>query len=183
MNILLQILEYGHLTDGKGNKVSFKNTVIILTSNVGVDELKVGGTVGFKAIESKGFEWDYDVVREKLLQELKEYLRPELLNRLDDVVVFRPLTRKEVSKIVDIMIAEFNERISTQNIHVEVDSKVKRLLLKEGFDQEYGARPLRRAIQQYLETVVADYIINKGIKKKLTKLILTVEKGVVVVKN
>lgn len=183
LNILLQILEYGHLTDGKGNKVSFKNTVIILTSNVGVDELKIGGTVGFKAIESKGFEWDYEVVREKLLQELKEYLRPELLNRLDDVVVFRPLTRKEVTKIVDIMVAEFNERISTQNIHVEVDSKVKRLLLKEGFDQEYGARPLRRAIQQYLETVVADYIINKGIKKKLTKLILTVEKGVVVVKN
>ena len=185
LNILLQILEYGQVTDGKGHKVSFKNTVIILTSNVGIDELKIGNTVGFKAVETRDFEWDYETVKTKLLGELKDYLKPELLNRLDDVIVFRPLRKKEVEKIVDIMIREFNERISEQWLSIEIDSKVRALLLKDGFDQEYGARPLRRAIQRNLETVVADYIIDNGtaVGKKRVKLLLTVgNKGVVVAK-
>lgn len=175
LNILLQILEYGHLTDGRGLKVSFKNTIIILTSNVGVDQLKTGATVGFKAIEDKIKEWDYEVIKKKLLSELKGYLKPELLNRLDEVIVFKPLFTKDISKIIDIMIAEFNERISEMKLKVEIDNKVKKLLLKEGFDQEYGARPLRRAIQKNIENVVADYLISNNFKRdKVTTIDLTV---------
>ncbi|MBN1373716.1 ATP-dependent Clp protease ATP-binding subunit [Candidatus Dojkabacteria bacterium] len=185
LNILLQVLEYGHVTDGKGNKVSFKNTVIILTSNVGIDQLKVGGTVGFKALEDEKPEWDYESVKEKLLSELKAYLKPELLNRLDEILVFKPLTKPEVGKIIDILVKEFNERLADQWIKVKIDDKVRKLLLKEGFDQEYGARPLRRAIQRNLETVIADYIIENGspIGSKRVELPITVDRGRVTVNS
>jgi ATP-dependent Clp protease ATP-binding subunit ClpC len=167
LNLLLQILEYGHLTDGKGRTVNFKNTIIILTSNIGAEEIgkdKILGFVGSKN-QRKDLDIDnaYDSMKENLLSELKNTLRPELINRLDDVVIFRALNRKDARKIVKILVEELNVRLKGRGVNIKLDRKLVTYILNEGFSEEYGARPLRRVIQDKVEDALADYLLENSI--------------------
>lgn len=167
LNVLLQILDYGHLTDGKGRRVNFKNTVIILTSNIGAEEIRKSKVLGFvgKDVNSrtdKEIDNAYSSMKNNLLIELKNSLRPELLNRIDDIVIFRSLTRKDAKKIVKLLIAELNERLSEENVSISFNNDLVLAIVKEGFSDEYGARPLRRLLQDKVENILADYLLKKG---------------------
>ncbi len=155
-NILLQILEDGRLTDGKGRTVDFRNTVIIMTSNVGATFLKKA-TVGFGAASE---EDDYDGMKDRIMYELKKTFRPEFLNRVDDQIVFHALSEEHIRQIVDLMLDELNRRIEEYSLQIEVTDDVKGLLLKEGFDPSYGARPLRRVIQRRLEDGISEELLQ-----------------------
>lgn len=169
LNILLQILENGHLTDGKGRRVNFKNTVVILTSNIGAEEIRRDKVLGFQEKEEdqqnrpdKEIVLAYDDMKSALEKELKETVRPELLNRLDEIVIFRSLTRKDASDIVALLLDELNARLKSQRVSVELNARAKSFLVEKGFSEEYGARPLRRTIQDYVETPVANYLLKYG---------------------
>jgi len=168
LNLLLQILEYGHLTDGKGRRVNFKNTVIVLTSNIGADQIRKDKILGFRSGEEKSSRSDreiedaYDEMKETLLKQLKKELRPELLNRLDDIVIFRSLVRTDAREIVDLLLDELNQRLRDKGVEVTLDAKSKEFVVKKGFSEDYGARPLRRTIQEYIETPVASYLLKYG---------------------
>lgn len=162
-NILLQIMEDGCLTDGKGKKVDFTNTIIVMTSNIGAAKLtKQAAKIGFKLEDDslKTEEAEYEEKRQEVLKELKEIMRPEFLNRLDHVIVFNPLHPKEICKIVDLHIEKLAERLKEQGYALDVSPKVVNLLAKEGFDPEYGARPVRRKVQEMLEDGIAENILN-----------------------
>jgi ATP-dependent Clp protease ATP-binding subunit ClpC len=168
LNILLQILEYGHLTDGKGRRVNFKNTVVILTSNIGAEEIRRDKVLGFDVSAEKKERTDREIehayygMKEVLESELKDALPPELLNRLDDIVIFRSLTRRDARKIVDLLLDELNERLKDKRIAVDLNPAAKEFIVERGFSEEYGARPLRRTIQEYVETPVASYLLKYG---------------------
>ncbi|MGI6423376.1 MAG: ATP-dependent Clp protease ATP-binding subunit [Candidatus Dojkabacteria bacterium] len=166
LNILLQILEYGHLTDGRGRKVNFKNTIVILTSNIGAEAIGRDRVLGFSRTrnkeEKKSAEQAYSTMKSELLKELRKTLRPELLNRLDDTVIFRALSTKDARKIVEILVDELNERIGNQGYKVLLSKPLLSYIVKEGFSQEYGARPLRRVLQDRVESKLADHILRKG---------------------
>lgn len=175
LNILLQILEYGHLTDGRGRRVNFKNTVIILTSNIGAEEIRKDRVLGFGIDGEKGkkdadIENAYESMKETLLGELRNTLRPELLNRLDDVVIFRALTRKDAKKIVGLLVDDLNKRLKEENMKVVLDNKAVGYIVKEAFSEEYGARPLRRFVQDKVENLLADYILAHGDGTKSKKV-------------
>jgi ATP-dependent Clp protease ATP-binding subunit ClpC len=187
LNLLLQILEYGHLTDGKGRTVNFKNTIIILTSNIGAEEIskdKILGFVGSKSQRSdKDIDDAYDSMKENLLSELKNVLRPELINRLDDVVIFRALNRKDARKIVKLLVSELNKRLEDQNINITLDRKLITYIVNEGFSEEYGARPLRRIIQDSVENALAEYLLENSIEndKEMKEIKLGIEGNKVIV--
>ncbi len=155
-NILLQILEDGRLTDGKGRTVDFRNTVVIMTSNVGANFLNKAA-VGFGA---QSEEADYEKMKERVMDELKRTFRPEFLNRIDDLIVFHALNEEHIRQIVDIMLDELNRRIEEYSLKVEVSDDVKGMLLKEGFDPTYGARPLKRVIQRRLEDGISEELLQ-----------------------
>ncbi len=156
-NILLQVLDEGHLTDSLGRKVDFRNTILILTSNVGTREIKKNVTIGF----SKGKDdSDHNIMREKITQELKRIFNPEFLNRLDDFIFFRKLSKKEVVKIVDLVVSEIGERLLERNITLELSEGAKEFIAEHGYDPVLGARPLKRALQKYLEDPLADEILR-----------------------
>ncbi|MHC1716644.1 MAG: ATP-dependent Clp protease ATP-binding subunit [Candidatus Dojkabacteria bacterium] len=173
LNVLLQILEYGHLMDGKGRRVNFKNTVVVLTSNIGAEEIMKDKILGFgekKQEKRKDVDIDraYDSMKTLLLGELRDSLRPELLNRLDDVVIFRSLTRKDAKKIVKLLLENLNERLKEERIHVVLDERAIEYVVREGFSEEYGARPLRRLLQDKVENLLADYILeNRDLVEKI----------------
>jgi ATP-dependent Clp protease ATP-binding subunit ClpC len=165
LNVLLQILEYGHLTDGRGRKVNFKNTIVILTSNIGAEEISKDKVLGFgkkgpKGRSDEAIDEAYSSMKNMLLDELKKELRPELLNRLDDTVIFRSLTRKDARKIVRLLLKDLNERLEEENVKVKLDTKVVTYIVKDAFSEEYGARPLRRYLQDTVENVLADYMLK-----------------------
>ena len=167
LNILLQILEYGHLTDGRGRKVNFKNTIVILTSNIGAEEISRDRVLGFskgsKSREKVNREQQaYLTMKSELIKELRKALRPELLNRLDDTVIFRALNSRDARKIVEILLRELNERLSDHGIDINLSKKLLTHIVKEGFSEEYGARPLRRVLQDTVESKIADYILRNG---------------------
>ncbi|KKR06423.1 MAG: ATPase AAA-2 domain protein [candidate division WS6 bacterium GW2011_GWF2_39_15] len=170
LNILLQILEYGHLTDGKGRRVNFKNTVIVLTSNIGAEEIRKDKVLGFinetEEKDEEDVENAYQSMKQALTKELRESLRPELLNRLDDIVIFRSLTKEDAQKIVELLITELNIRLKDQGIKVTIDKKVKEYIANEGFSDEYGARPLRRMLQDSVENAIANYLLIHGEEEK-----------------
>lgn len=176
LNILLQVLEYGHLKDGKGKRINFKNTVIIMTSNIGAEEIRRNKIAGFtdnRESEQRGdkdIEKSYDSMKEGLMKQLKESLRPELLNRLDDIVIFRSLNRKDAKKIVMLLIDDLNKRLIEERVSVALDESAIKKIVKEGFSEEYGARPLRRLIQDQVETIVAEYILKRGHRDTNDKL-------------
>jgi len=186
LNLLLQILEDGHLTDGKGRTVNFKNTIVILTSNIGAEEIgkdKILGFVGSSKKSENDLNNAYDSMKESLLLELKNTLRPELINRLDDIVIFRALDRRDARKIVKLLVKELNERLEDQGIRVKLGPKLITHIVNEGFSEEYGARPLRRVIQDTVENVLAEYLLAKGIEdeKDIKELKLNFEDDEVIV--
>ncbi|HOH89204.1 MAG TPA: ATP-dependent Clp protease ATP-binding subunit, partial [Bacillota bacterium] len=149
-NVLLQILDDGRLTDGKGRTVDFKNSVVIMTSNVGVSTIRKQAVLGF-ATSSNEREDAYEKMKENVLEELKKTFRPEFLNRVDEIIVFHQLQEEHIRKIVDLMLKSLLVRIKEMNINVEVTDKARAFLAEKGYDQAYGARPLRRAIQKMVE--------------------------------
>jgi ATP-dependent Clp protease ATP-binding subunit ClpC len=160
-NILLQILEDGRLTDSFGRKVDFRNTVLIMTSNLGAETIKKHGSLGFT--QSKE-EINYETMKMHLLDEVKRAFKPEFLNRIDEVIVFHPLSREELVKIVELEVGSVRERLREQGITIELDATAKELLVEQGFDPTFGARPLRRVIQRLLEDPLAEDVIAKRVK-------------------
>ena len=157
MNMLLQILEEGKLTDSHGRTVDFRNTIILLTSNVGSDTIRKQASMGFsKATDDSS----YDAMRGRILDEAKKFFRPEFLNRFDDIIVFRTLGRPELNVILDLEIAKVLERIRRRNITVLLDESARAFLIEKGFDPQYGARPMRRAVERYLEDPLAEEILR-----------------------
>ncbi len=156
-NILLQILDDGILTDSYGRRVNFKNTIIIMTSNAGTRDVKRTGTVGFgKATELS----DYESMRTKVMDELKRIFNPEFLNRVDETIVFKPLGKKEISRIVDIQLKEVEQRMAERNVSLQVTAPAKKYIVEKGFDPILGARPLRRSIQRLVEDQLAEDFLN-----------------------
>jgi ATP-dependent Clp protease ATP-binding subunit ClpC len=163
-NMLLQILEDGRLTDAKGRTVDFKNTLLILTSNIGSKVIEKGGSgIGFEFAEDAA-ESQYNRIRSLVNEELKQYFRPEFLNRLDEIIVFRQLNKAEVTEIADIMLKEVFGRLTEKGIALEVSDRFKDRLIQEGYSPSYGARPLRRAIMRLLEDSLAEEILSGRIK-------------------
>lgn len=156
-NILLQVLDDGHLTDSKGRKVDFRNTVIIMTSNVGAQELQNAKFVGFGAKESGP---DYETIRKTMMDELKQQFRPEFLNRVDDIIVFHKLEKAHLKEIVNKMAGNLTKRLSEQGIHITLSDSAQEKIADEGFDPEYGARPLTRAIQKHVEDNLSELILS-----------------------
>ncbi len=156
MDILLQILEEGRLTDAFGRKIDFRNTIVVLTSNLGADSIKKSSEVGFGALT--GGVGDEEI-KEKVLEKAKKQLKPEFLNRLDDLIVFKRLLRPELLKVIEIEVKKVQKRLEKQNVFLTLDEKAKSFLVEKGFEPEMGARPLRRAIQLYVEDPLADKIL------------------------
>ena len=161
-NLLLQVFEEGRLTDSFGRKVDFKNTIIIMTSNVGAELIRKTGALGFRA-QSEGAT--YEDMKNKLLEAVKHAFKPEFLNRVDDVIVFRQLVKEDLSLIIDIEIGYVIQRLKDQNLTLEVTKEAKELLIEKGFDPVFGARPLKRTIQRFLEDPLAGEIISKKYKE------------------
>jgi len=161
-NMLLQILEDGHLTDAKGRKVNFRNTIIIMTSNIGAEMINRDTTVGFtiRTDEAKAQQRAYENMRDKVLSELKKHFRPEFLNRIDAVVVFHSLSPEHIRKIVDIQIDRVRERLAEQQIQLKLTEEALNTLARRGYDQAYGARPLRRLIQTEVEDKLAEGVLE-----------------------
>ncbi|MDD5132386.1 MAG: ATP-dependent Clp protease ATP-binding subunit [bacterium] len=172
-NILLQVLDEGKLTDNLGHSVNFKNTVIIMTSNLGARLIEKGKTMGFTGEEDG--ETTYQEMRDTVLEEVKRAFNPEFVNRIDEVIVFKTLKREEMHKIVELMLNKVTERMREQNIEMKIDAGVKDFLVSKGFDPKSGARPLRRAIQKYLEDPLAEELLSRTIDS--TKPILVAITG------
>ena len=176
-NMLLQILEDGRLTDAKGRTVDFKNTLLILTSNIGSKVIeKGGGGLGFEFEDNAG-EAQYNRIKSLVNEELKNYFRPEFLNRLDEIIVFRQLTKDEVKEIAEILLKEVFTRLTEKEIDLEVTEKFKERLVDEGFNPAYGARPLRRAIMRLLEDVLAEEILSGRLGEGDTAVVDVNEEG------
>ena len=180
-NSLLQIMDDGRLTDGQGRTVDFKNTVVIMTSNAGSSDLKRAVNLGFsykKGDEAR--DEQHEVMRSKAMEGLKRIFRPEFINRIDQIVVFHSLGKDELYRIVDLLLEQVHARLLEQGIELAVSDEARDLLIKEGFDEEYGARPLRRAIQTYVDDALADALLANEISIGQTAL-LTVEDDKIVV--
>jgi ATP-dependent Clp protease ATP-binding subunit ClpC len=168
MHLLLQILEEGKVTDSLARKVDFRNTIIIMTSNVGAELIKKQTSLGFGA---PTLDDNYDNMRGKILEETKRVFKPEFLNRLDDIIVFHTLTKPNLEQIIDLEISKVVGRIKLKEIHLELDSTAKDLLIEKGYDPQYGARPMRRAVERYLEDPMAEDILRGVIKPGSTVLV------------
>ena len=162
MNMLLQILEEGKLTDSFGREVDFRNTIILLTSNVGAERLQKGSAMGFTPPDD---EEDYARMKENLTEEAKKVFRPEFLNRFDDILVFRSLGRDELTQILELELEKVRKRLAERDIHFELDASARDLLLEKGFDPTYGARPMRRAVERFLEDPMAEEIIRGDLRE------------------
>lgn len=181
--LLLQLLEDGTLTDAKGRKVNFSNTIIILTSNLGADKMRKESSLGFHAVtkaDAKEMDAEHTKNATAAREALEKMMRPELINRFDAIITFRALTKREVGKIFDNLIHELQDRIVRKKIHLVVKPSAKRLLIQKGYDEMYGARPLRRAIQDDLEHLIADGILG-GTYEPGDVIMARAEKGKVVV--
>ena len=161
-NILLQIFEDGHLTDSQGRRVDFKNTVLIMTSNLGAREIHKNNPMGFRKAEDE--DLSYGDIKNKVMSELKKAFRPEFLNRLDEVIVFHKLTKPEIYQIIDLMIYRIQQQLELQGITIDLKEDAKELLMKKGYDSSMGARPMRRSIQSFIEDPISEKIISGEIK-------------------
>ena len=162
MNLLLQILEEGMVTDSMGRKIDFRNTIIILTSNVGASTIKRQSTLGFNAMNAD--EGDFDTMKEKIVEEAKRAFKPEFLNRLDELVVFHMLEKPDLSRIIDLEISKLAKRLKDKSITLELTESSRDLLIAKGYDPSYGARPMRRAVERYLEDPLAEALLRGDIK-------------------
>ena len=158
MHMLLQILEEGQLTDSVGYRVDFRNTMVIMTSNVGAKNLQRPGAMGFG--NSASLSDDYERMREQLEESLKKQFKPEFINRVDDVVVFRQLERKDLAEIVDLEVSKIKQRLQARELTIELSKDVREFLIDKGFRPEYGARHLRRVAERYIEDPLAQEILE-----------------------
>ncbi len=172
-NMLLQIFEEGRLTDSFGRRVNFRNTVVIMTSNIGSDLWKKQGAIGFKAQKE---EVTYQQAKDQVLEVVKKTFKPEFLNRIDETIVFHPLSKEDLQSIIEIEIGYVKDRLAEQDISIELSKKAKEFLIEKGFDKIYGARPLKRTIQRFLEDTLAEEIIS-GSLKGIKKVKVDLEKG------
>jgi len=172
-NILLQVMEEGQLTDSYGRRVDFRNSVLIMTSNVGATEVKSGKTLGFVQDEAS----NQSAIKSKLLDQLKKTFNPEFLNRLDDAIVFRQLNREDMAQIVDILLGDFIKRIEVLEMSIDFSDESRRFLMERGFDPAHGARPLKRAIQRYLEDPMSELLLQQGITREAEVHVTTEKDG------
>ena len=175
MNMLLQILDDGRLTDAQGRTVNFKNTIIIMTSNIGARLITDSTKLGFSQNEDKSKEAqkEYEDTKKAVMAEVKKQFRPEFINRIDDIIVFHKLSDDNIKKIIDIMLKNVEKRLEAQEMKIEITDEVKNLIAKKGVDKAYGARPLKRAIQSMVEDKIAEGILDGTIKNgKKAKLIV-----------
>ena len=180
-NILLQVLDDGHITDAQGRKVDFKNTIIIMTSNAGAQSIIEPKKLGFGVKEDE--KQDYDVMKNSVMEEVKRIFKPEFLNRIDETIVFRVLNRTDLKQIVTLMTSELQERCKNQlQIELVVRDAAKNLIVEEAYDKKYGARPLRRKIQDEIEDRIAEQMIKGEIKSGSHVVITTKNKEIVVTK-
>jgi len=181
-NILLQIFDDGHLTDAKGRRVDFRNSIIVMTSNIGAELIRKGSTIGFtsRSDEAKSKQMDYEKMKEKLLEELKKSFRPEFLNRVDGVVVFHALTKEDIRKIVDLMLAQVSKQLEEKGIKLQVTDAAKDFLGEKGYDEVFGARPLRRVIQDMVEDKLSESLL-RGVFRAEDTAVVDLEKGEIVV--
>ena len=163
MHLLLQILEDGKITDSLGRKIDFRNTIIIMTSNVGAEILRKQTTMGFGATKPIG-EHEYDTMRDRLLEEAKKAFKPEFINRLDDIIVFHQLTKTDLFQIVDLEVGKVLKRIAAKEVKIELENPAKEFLIEKGYDPQYGARPMRRAVEKYLEDPFAEELLRGNVK-------------------
>ena len=163
MHLLLQILEEGKVTDSLGRKIDFRNTIIIMTSNVGAELIKKQTSLGFGAASRD--EENYDIMRDKILEESKRIFKPEFINRLDDLIVFHTLTKPDLLKIVDLEVAKVTKRVRAKRIEIALDQAAHDFLIEKGYDPTYGARPMRRAVERFLEDPLAEEILRGHIKE------------------
>jgi len=178
-NVMLQILDDGHLTDAKGRKVNFKNTVIIMTSNIGSElimEMGRHGDLGFAANQKKGEQGQLEKIKEKTMEALRERFKPEFLNRVDDIITFHPLNQTQIRAIVDLQLAQVSQRLTEKKITLKITDKTKDWLAKKGYDSNLGARPLKRVIQTELLDPLAMDIISGRLQENMT-ITATVDKG------
>jgi ATP-dependent Clp protease ATP-binding subunit ClpC len=165
-NTLLQIMDDGRLTDGQGRTVDFKNTVIIMTSNAGVELIKREGQLGFTTKKEEArVKQGYEAMKEKVMAEVKRLFRPEFLNRLDDIIVFHELSEEQLGKIVDLMVKDLEKRLAERKVGLELTEKAKSWLAREGYDPVYGARPLRRVIERYVENPLSSKMLRGELKE------------------
>jgi|GEM_PF-4513507 len=174
MNILLQILEEGRLTDSFGRKIDFRNTIVILTSNLGADLIRKQTEVGFGANEGT---YDYEKMKEKIEGEAKKYFKPEFLNRLDDKVYFHTLSREAVLNIIELELKKIQARLQRKDIYIRLDDAAKNFLVDKGFVPEMGARPLRRTIEEFVEGPLAELILQHPDEGR--RCLITVEDGLI----
>jgi ATP-dependent Clp protease ATP-binding subunit ClpC len=172
-NMLLQIMEEGHLTDSYGRKVDFKNTIVIMTSNIGAEVIKNQTTLGFAR---QAPEVTFERMREELMREVEKHFRPEFLNRLDEVIVFHPLSRADLRQIVEIEVRHVAERLEQRHVSLALTDEAKEFLIDNGFNPEFGARPLRRAVQRLLEDPLSEEVLRGGFTEGTT-LRVTVHEG------
>jgi len=168
-NILLQILEDGKLTDAQGRKVDFRNTIVIMTSNIGAATISKNQSLGFSMGDETGLS--YEEMKDRIMGELKKVFRPELLNRIDEVIVFHKLTKDEIKTIVDLMMKRVKEQMGEHEAAIELTEEAKELLVEKGYDPAMGARPLRRAIQRFIEDPLADFVLGRSLKPGSTILV------------
>jgi len=161
-NILLQIFDDGHLTDAKGRRVDFRNTIIIMTSNIGSELIRKEGAIGFisRSDETKAAQLSHDKMKDKVLDEMKKTFRPEFLNRLDGVVVFHSLAKEHISQIVELMLAQVETQLKEKDIKLEITLAAKELLGEKGYDPMFGARPLRRVIERMIEDPLSEALLE-----------------------
>ena len=182
MNMLLQILEDGRLTDSQGRTVNFKNTVVIMTSNIGARAITDKKLLGFSAGAGVGDltseeNKQYESTKKDVMAELKRELRPEFINRIDEIIVFHKLGEADIMQIIDIMLNQVKDRLKINNIEIEIDESVKKLISEKGFDQNYGARPLRRAIQNNVEDVISEAILDGKVQSGKKSVVKADEAG------
>jgi ATP-dependent Clp protease ATP-binding subunit ClpC len=163
MHLLLQILEDGKITDSLGRKIDFRNTIITMTSNVGAEILRRQTTMGFAATKPLG-EHEFEAMRDRLLEEAKKVFKPEFINRLDDIIVFHQLTKEDLMQIVELEVAKVLRRVKAKDVHIELDQSAKEFLIEKGYDPQYGARPMRRAVERYLEDPFAEELLRGNVK-------------------
>jgi len=172
-NMLLQIMEEGRLTDSFGRHVDFRNTILIMTSNIGADLIKGGGGFGFG---KKDTESNFENIKDVLMKEIERFFRPEFINRLDDVIVFRPLSKEDLVTIVEYETSKVRERIEEQGHEFTIDQKAKDFLIEKGYNPDFGARPLRRAIGTYIEDPISEMLLSGDIGAP-SKVTVTHEEG------
>jgi ATP-dependent Clp protease ATP-binding subunit ClpC len=168
-NILLQILEEGKLTDAQGRRVDFRNTIVIMTSNLGAAQISKNTGFGFSVGDESGLS--YDEMKSRVMGELKKVFRPELLNRIDEIIVFHKLSKQEITTIVDLQLKRLREQMATHEVAIELTDEAKELLVDKGYDPAMGARPLRRAIQRYIEDPLADFVLGRELEPGSTILV------------